>query len=151
MEPIGLVEWRSDYESGIAEIDEQHKHIIETLNKLYYAVQDNRIEQEVNTLIEELDFYTSAHFALEEGYARKYGFPEFDELKKSHNFFRNTYLEMRSHYHYRQANPESLNSLYIRDYPGQYALQLLSVMNGWFVFHINTIDRALFSFLRDRL
>lgn len=151
MEPIGLLKWSKEYESGINEVDEQHKNIMNVLNKIYYAVEDQTIEEQVPTLIKELDFYVGVHFSLEEYYAEKYRFPQIEQLKESHNFFRRTYQEMRSHYVYYKSNKESYSQPYIENYSRQYAQHLHSVMDQWLIFHLNTLDKALFDFLRDKI
>ncbi|OGI00962.1 MAG: hypothetical protein A2Y25_06780 [Candidatus Melainabacteria bacterium GWF2_37_15] len=142
MEPIGLVQWRTEYESGIEEIDRQHKDIINTLNKIYWAIEDNKAEGRIQELLNAFDFYETEHFKLEEDYAEKYNFPRIKELKNSHNFFKTTYKQLRQHYNERVEifQPEV-----------QEILHLHSIMNKWLSIHLITLDKELFDFLREKI
>lgn len=128
-----FMDWREEYESGIKPIDDQHKHIVSFMNTLYYAVENVSTEQEISVLIRELDTYVTAHFRLEEFYGEKYDYPGLKKLKESHDFFRLIYQELRTDYQY------TFNISHI-----------LAVMNEWLVFHLNTQDKALLEYLREK-
>ncbi|MFM2664931.1 bacteriohemerythrin [Vibrio mediterranei] len=62
---IELFPWNSNFETGIASIDEQHKNLFSLINKLANAlVYDNQLQ--VSTIFDELANYARYHFTEEE-------------------------------------------------------------------------------------
>lgn len=73
-EPFGEFEifpWNENFETGIIEIDEQHKSIVILLNKLAYNLTQDEIIEFEDTF-EELAQYASFHFNYEEKIWREY-------------------------------------------------------------------------------
>lgn len=65
MEEIIVFPWNKNFETGIEEIDEQHKMLVALLNKLANTlVHDDPVE--VNQVFQELSDYASYHFNREE-------------------------------------------------------------------------------------
>jgi hemerythrin len=72
---MAYIEWQPEYSVGVKLIDDQHKHFMDTLNKLYSTIQNNEVES-LNKIISELVSYTKTHFSTEEKYFKKFHYEE---------------------------------------------------------------------------
>nr|WP_092075002.1 bacteriohemerythrin [Dendrosporobacter quercicolus]NSL50081.1 hemerythrin family protein [Dendrosporobacter quercicolus DSM 1736]SDN26407.1 hemerythrin [Dendrosporobacter quercicolus] len=85
-----MINWKKDYETGITQIDDQHKKLLEiagsalTLlkNDLYIDKYD-----EIIAILEELKDYTIYHFNSEEEYMLSVGYKKFLSHKVEHVAF----------------------------------------------------------------
>ena len=80
--------WNKNFETGILEIDKQHKKLVELLNKLANSLTQDKIT-EIEYAFEELANYAQYHFKSEEAVWHKYLDNEelIKEHEKSHNSF----------------------------------------------------------------
>lgn len=140
------VEWNDDFLTGIDEIDEQHKEIIESVNNIYQAIEDNKSKETIIDLIKNLDFYTNSHFDIEEKYMRMFNYGGYSEHKKTHDFFKNTYEQIRFSYYYvgddRTAPKYELARVM--------ALHLSQILMDWLNLHLNTFDKEFAAFIRSK-
>jgi hemerythrin-like metal-binding domain len=85
-----MIKWKQDYETGIQQIDEQHKRLLEIAgsalellkNDLYIDKYDQIIQ-----ILEELKDYTIYHFNSEEEYMLKIGYKKIFSQKIEHAAF----------------------------------------------------------------
>lgn len=78
------INWNDDLSVGIAEIDEDHRHLVQYLNDLFaacFAGQGPAVLKETLAHVKE---YTRTHFAYEEDYMRKVGFPDLQSHHDQH-------------------------------------------------------------------
>lgn len=61
-----MLRWIPEFSTGFPALDEEHRQIIATLNRLEAAIQEGGGYSEIAPTIEFLDHYTRAHFAHEE-------------------------------------------------------------------------------------
>jgi hemerythrin len=61
-----LVSWKDSYSVRIPQIDDQHKALIDLMNRLYAATQTGETLAAVAKALDELEDYTEVHFACEE-------------------------------------------------------------------------------------
>jgi len=94
---MAFFEWDKSYTVNVAEIDQQHKQIIELVNHVYDAMQQSKNRDTIESAIDELDTqasvidemvdYTRYHFSTEEDYMLQYGYPGYDRQKEEHEQF----------------------------------------------------------------
>ena len=65
-EQLEIFPWNTNFETGIAEIDDQHRTLIRLLNRLVGHMAYQSEAPEINSVFEELKTYTEVHFACEE-------------------------------------------------------------------------------------
>lgn len=82
-----LLQWNSSLEVGVAEIDIQHKHLVDLLNGLNIAMKQGDGRGILGQLIHGLGDYIIQHFSLEERYMQETGFPKFDAHHHEHQKF----------------------------------------------------------------
>ncbi|EKE03689.1 MAG: hypothetical protein ACD_20C00168G0006 [uncultured bacterium] len=143
MEEERQFEWSEEMETGIPEIDEQHEKIVKGVNDLYEATKENKSREEIVKLVENLDFYTTIHFDTEEKYMKIYDYNRYNEHKKAHEFFKNTYEEIRYHYNYVEGDPP-----YKYRYVYLYALHLSQLLVDWLNIHMGSYDKEFINFIK---
>jgi hemerythrin len=83
---VALLIWNEDLETGIDVIDEQHKRIVELINRLT-LVAKGKIEGNVGEVLAELVDYTLSHFVFEEELMEEAGYPFSKAHKRVHDIF----------------------------------------------------------------
>jgi len=53
------IKWKEEYRCGIKDIDQQHKDVINIVNKLYSAIEESKSIEKIIELIDNLDSYTT--------------------------------------------------------------------------------------------
>ena len=79
-------EWRSEYETGIEEIDEQHRKLFGYINQFYdmLSINDHRATSDLlNSLFEYIRF----HFSTEESYFEQFDYPNQEAHVERHDRF----------------------------------------------------------------
>ncbi len=79
--------WTQNLSVGVDLIDDQHKKLFEMAEQLFEAGRQRKAKDFIAELLGFLDGYTKKHFADEEKYMLKIGFPGYDSQKKSHDDF----------------------------------------------------------------
>lgn len=115
--------WKPSYSIGIEEIDEQHKNILELINKLNIASYYKKPYM-VEEVLEDILKYTVEHFAFEEALMQKNAYPLLQEHSDAHKSFINRIIFFKE----RHENGEDV------------AKQLRSDLQLWFIHHIQHDD-----------
>ncbi|MFO7831548.1 MAG: bacteriohemerythrin [Desulfuromonadaceae bacterium] len=134
MEPF--ISWNDKISIGIQEIDEQHKQLVELINRLYDAmVQGEDRQQTANEILNELMQYTIVHFAVEESLFRIFDYPEYEAHRAQHQELREQVIDIntRAQGGERMITPE-----------------LLFFLRKWITNHIMVEDRAYAPFLLEK-
>lgn len=79
--------WTQNLSVGVDLIDDQHKKLFKMADQLFEAGRLHKAKEFISELLGFLDGYTKKHFADEEGYMLKIGYPGYDFQKKAHDEF----------------------------------------------------------------
>ena len=79
------MEWNEQYSVSIEEIDNQHKIIIDLINKVDAAAQNHKELEQLPAILQELIDYTRTHFAVEESLMRIFNYPDYEPHKQKHD------------------------------------------------------------------
>jgi hemerythrin len=63
---MALIVWDQKLETGHGKIDEQHKSLVEIINRLHGAMKQGKGKDELGGILVFLKDYTVSHFAMEE-------------------------------------------------------------------------------------
>jgi hemerythrin len=85
---VTVIEFSEELLTGIPEMDEQHKKLVELLNKVVSVLREGRREEARNILIRELLDYVESHLTSEEEFLKSIGYPDYENHKKAHDVFR---------------------------------------------------------------
>lgn len=82
--------WKKEYETGIAQIDQQHQKLFQLAEEIYTLLKDEfYIDKfdKIMALVEELKDYAVFHFQTEESYMRSINYPKYFSHKVEHDDF----------------------------------------------------------------
>lgn len=80
-----LMDWKDEYSVKIAQIDQQHKKLIELINQLNDAMAKGKAKEVLDKILNDLVSYCANHFKLEEQIMQANGYPDFAEHKDKHD------------------------------------------------------------------
>jgi len=122
--------WDPRLETGITEIDEQHRLIFRKADAVLEAVAAGEGGREVKRTIQFLADYAALHFETEERYMRAAGFPEAAAHAEIHARINRRIMEVAAAF-----NAEGASQAMVAD--------LDAMMRGWLTMHIMEKDRAV--------
>jgi hemerythrin-like metal-binding protein len=124
-----MMEWNDSLSCNHIGIDNQHKKLIEIINKVSAALVAEEYEfEKVVDIVTDLDSYIHEHFEFEENLMEKCDFPESNEHINEHNALRMKMDEMKI---FDVKNHEEFFS------------DLLIYLIEWLTNHIMKIDKNL--------
>jgi hemerythrin len=132
---MNLIDWNDDFSVNIKVIDEQHKKLVDLVNKLHAAMMQGQGETLVHKILDALVDYTNYHFTDEEKLLEEHDYPNHDKHQEEHNKLLQDVLDFKIR---QQANNEKLSP------------EMLNFLNVWLTNHILKSDRAFSAFLRDK-
>ncbi len=136
---MAQITWNEKFSVGVAEIDRQHKRLLNMINDLDEAVNSGKRKDAISRILDELIIYTATHFRTEEKYFVQFGYPEGEEHKDEHAVC----VKMVNKF-VRDFNSESQG--------GKLAAltdELLSFLGIWWKYHILETDNKYAKFFRE--
>jgi len=131
-------QWSDDLSTSVGEIDNQHKELIERINRLLAAFDRSTGRDEMGKLIEFLTAYVVLHFKTEERSMQKYGYADFPQHKAQHETFVKAFGRVRDRLLADKTDPQLMEDT-------------RQLVVDWLVNHIKLSDRALGLFLKNKL
>ncbi len=128
-----MVKWDESYSIGFPVIDEQHKKLVEIIDKVATKLENN--DGGFDSLLEvvtELDNYVEEHLSFEEALMRKTNYPDYDDQLAQHNGLR--------------KKMESLN-IFDETNTDAFFKDMLQYLFRWLINHIANTDRHLGEYL----
>ena len=125
--PPHMINWKPDYETGVAEVDHDHKRLFEGINKLEELVQTGRGSASIPAVIDFLERYANEHFAREEAWMERVKCPLAAANLAAHAQFRQTFAKAKE----RLKNPGSAALV---------SHQVHKELSDWLTNHILKID-----------
>lgn len=135
LEERRYVQWDPKYNTGIQQVDDEHKQLMSLVNHLKVAVRYHKGEIFEKQALDELVEYTKIHFAREEQLMRNYGYPDYERHKKLHD------------------DMAAVVKQHVDDYEkrGHTALKNVApVIRDWIFDHIHVEDQAYAKFLEEK-
>ncbi len=127
-------EWNSRLETGIKEIDEQHKGLFQQIDSLEIAIYKGSASEELKNIIEYLNSYIIEHLEAEEKLLRESSYHDFENHFNQHEEFRILCAELLKRYKKGADN-------YL-------ALDVDKQMRKWWENHILKMDMAAAEFIK---
>ncbi len=123
-----LMEWSSALEVGAAEIDRQHRRLVDIANELNGAMHSGAAVQIAGRVLNELVDYTVRHFAYEESEMLRSKYPAQEAHKEEH---RKLVAEVSA---FKQKFDNGTASI---------SVELMGFIRDWLLNHILKVDKAL--------
>jgi hemerythrin len=121
-----LLKWSSRLHTGIAEIDAQHRQLVDLLNKLYRSIGEKQGGAESRRILGELIACTETHFALEEALMRAM---KYSGLKEHQDHHEALLVQVR------------IVRKRVEEETGVIGIEQLHFLRAWLARHINESDR----------
>ncbi|GAB4483483.1 MAG: hypothetical protein OHK006_04600 [Thermodesulfovibrionales bacterium] len=136
------MQWTQDLSTGLDDVDEQHRELIDRINGLVAAIKQSVCRQTIGGVIQFLEDYIGFHFGLEEEKMKRSGYPGFEHHRSQHDSFVRAFAELKG----------ELLKLEGGKKPGSYDLSVATnqVVVDWILDHIRKTDRAFGDFLRNK-
>lgn len=84
-----IMNWDASLDVGVHAMNDEHKQILDAMNRIYDATQAGRSGDDVNRLVEQLGAVCVRHFKDEEAYMAAIGFPSL----RNHQYIHQDLLE----------------------------------------------------------
>jgi len=81
---MSLINWKEEFSVGVAEVDFEHKELIELINSLHESARSGAGREAVIEVLGEIYAQIASHFALEEKMMRFTRYPSLLEHKEDH-------------------------------------------------------------------
>ena len=121
-----MIEWEEKYSVGIISIDEQHKKIIDIINRIIAAKELDDNTKEITEILNEMAAYSHEHFKTEETHMIKFKYPEYQYHKEEHIDFSLRTLAYQSR---------------VITGDNRVANAILEYLKSWLVNHIQKTDK----------
>lgn len=134
------VEFDETLFTGNATIDEQHKELIDRINKVMILCENDKVpKKEAVQLLGFLGDYVEFHFGEEEKLQEEIGYPGIADHKKKHEELRNTVKALHEMLE-EQEGPTA-----------EFVEQVYKNVAEWLLYHIRGFDRSVaeFAFMRE--
>lgn len=82
-----IIEWKSSYKTNIHDIDEQHKKLVDLINRLDTKADTDIDHDFIYDVFSKLVEYTKEHFTFEEKMLLQHNYPEYRRHKAEHDIF----------------------------------------------------------------
>jgi len=94
-----MLEWKSEYETGVPEIDTHHKVLFDNINRLGKLLDKTEIEQaEADYLLDFLQHYVASHFKYEETCMARFRCPNHAKNREQHTQLQNALAHFKEDY-----------------------------------------------------
>lgn len=132
--------WRREFETGIAEIDLQHRTLVKMFNRVNSELRNDSGRAVWENVTHELLGYALFHFWTEEDLAVQYGY---DQEK---------YADASAHFDEHRSFAETINDIRRRFRAGERIAksELIDFLRDWLASHIVDSDQWLVAFILEK-
>lgn len=128
------ISWQPSYETGVEEIDQQHRELFEKGNEFFKSVEKSKNPEEHIIILNYLVEYVKFHFNTEEKMMKRKKY----SLAPTHK---------DNHVKLVQELVRIYTKLINQGYSSALSQEIFEFLQGWFVNHIHIYDRKLAEFL----
>jgi hemerythrin len=132
---IPIFQWREEYNTNIKTMDEHHRSLFQTANKLYEEIHSGRNQSVLEDTLNFMIRYTRDHFSQEEKLMEDYDYPECEVHIKHHVRLIQEVQELKDKYAAGEIRMD---------------MSLVNFLKDWIINHILTEDRKYGPYLNDK-
>jgi hemerythrin len=132
---MAFVDWNESYSVKIADIDQQHKQLINIINNLHEVMKTGGAPAKLAPIVNELVSYTHYHFSFEKKMLESTAYPTVADHKKVHQSM--------------VAQVENFRDM-VADGKSSAPLKLMAFLKDWLTSHILQTDMRYSSHVTAR-
>lgn len=129
-----FMQWDPNFELGIHEFDEHHKHLVDLINLAFDGFAYKAERDEIEAVLDELSDYATYHFAAEEQWMEAHQYPALPRHREEHQRFCDRVAEIRGEFRRGEAH---------------LSLEVLQFLHSWLTNHILKTDADYGRFARE--
>lgn len=129
-----LLEWTDALSVGVADLDLQHQQLIRMINALHDSTTTGHGNEALGQTIDGLIEYAQTHFATEEAYFDRYGYPDAGVHREQHQAFVVRVQDFKYSFDERERF---------------LAIDVMDFLSSWLVEHIQGSDKEYGPFLNQ--
>ena len=133
---MAFIEFTKKNMINVTEIDDQHRHLFEILNKLHAATVEGKEQSAIVEIFDDLLTYTVEHFDTEEDHMQQFGFSGYNDHKKEHDELTGQAIELQKLF---------------KDGSATVTFELLDFLHDWLNDHTMGTDKDMGEFLRKQM
>lgn len=122
--------WNDAMDTGVTEIDAQHRELITQFNALVAAIEQGKGREETGEILDFLQFYAEWHFSREERCMAERQCPIAETNHRAHGAFLRTFKRLYDLYYQSNVDPRLIS-------------ETLKELETWIITHIIKIDTQL--------
>ncbi len=128
---MAIMIWNETYSVDVRELDDQHKSLIHMINEMHYAMNNDKGQEAISSIVEQMFDYMELHFTFEEGLLRQYGYLGLQAHQQKHEEFRSKARDLRE-----------------RNSKGEFVLsfEIVQFLSDWLQTHIMVTDKKYSAF-----
>lgn len=89
-----IFNFEAEFKLGIDEVDSEHIKLVEMLNAVHALIREGKKDDARQYFSETLSAYVVEHFANEEAFMERIGYPGLEDHKKIHENFKKSFSEL---------------------------------------------------------
>ena len=128
--------WTEEFSVGVAVFDEEHKNLVEVINRLYDGICGGNVQETLHRVTDDLIEHAIVHFRHEEMYFDDTRFPLAAEHKAMHEDLKKQVLAYRSEIDRRDSK--------------LLAFEMLRFLREWLAQHIQIDDKKYGEYLNSK-
>jgi len=128
--------WKDNLSVGVKQLDEDHKNLVGMINELHEAMRAGKGAATLDKILGGLVEYTKTHFAREEEFFKKTGYPQAASHRQEHEALTQRVTEVQNK-HKAGTN-------------GSLSIEVLDFLKDWLVKHIQGSDQSYGPFLNSK-
>ena len=121
--PVKLMEWTRKHSIHVPEVDKEHRHFFDLLNRLHAAMLAGKGATVLRPLLVETVQYTHDHFAHEEVLMAEARYPGLRGHREQHTKLKQTAMEFMERYERGEATMTIEFTLFLSDWIKQHLME----------------------------
>ncbi len=132
---MNKIEWSDKFSVGISLLDEQHKRLIDMINRLIEFHNIASLSENIIETLRSMSMYALTHFEYEEKIMIDYSYPDYTSHKEQHEEFKKKVASFYS------ATPISVDAL---------NANVVEYLKSWLIYHILKEDMKYKRFYNEK-
>lgn len=132
---MNKIEWSDKFSVGISLLDEQHKRLIDMINRLIEFHNITSLSESIIETLRSMTTYARTHFEDEEKIMIDYSYPDYTSHKKQHEEFKK---QVASFYSSTPISVDALNT------------NVVEYLKSWLIYHILKEDMKYKRFYNEK-